>query len=150
MPDNCRDSFLCLVTILLASFSMSVLSICRALFLVEASSTIPAMKPYLHFPLFLATLSRYRIAYPRISICLINLIGSSKCRYLALLIFVLGVLLLHVSWYLPLLLFVVLGVLLLHLRWYLTLLLFDIIIWHDSSLPRTRVSTALSHEAECS
>jgi len=72
---------------------MSLLFICSTLFTLEASRTSPAIKPYLHLPLFLETLSRYRIAYPRISLCLINLIGPSKRRYVPLLLFALGVLL---------------------------------------------------------
>lgn len=34
---------------------------------------------------------------------------------------------------------IVLGVLLLHVRWYLPLLLFVIISWHDSTCPLTRL-----------
>ena len=109
VPDNCCDTVLCLATILVASFRMSFLYICRALFLVQASRTSPAKKPYLHLPLFLWTLSRYRIAYPRISLCLINLIGPLKCRYSPLLLIVLGVLFLHVRWYLCFLLFVIIS-----------------------------------------
>jgi hypothetical protein len=93
VPDNSGDTFLCSATILATSVSMSLLFICRALFSLDASRTSPAIKPCLHLPLFSATLSRYRIAYPRISLRLINLIGPSKRRYVPLLLFVLGVLL---------------------------------------------------------
>ena len=95
MPDISSDTFLRSSTILATSFLISLRVICSTSVTLEASRTSSAMKPYSHLPLFLATLSRYRVAYPLILLCLINLLGPSKRRYVPLLLFDLGVFLLY-------------------------------------------------------
>ena len=89
VPDDSGETSLRSAKILYASFPISLWVICSTAVKLEASRTRSPTKPYLHLPLFFATLSRYLSAYPWINFFLANLHRSLKCRCgpLALLVF---------------------------------------------------------------